>query len=144
MRYQWSEIKTIEELKTNKFSIVKEQILSDLGLKGIISIKSYDSLLKFIIFITKYCEYSQLETKEEDKYFKSTLHKLAFMLENYNPVFDEFLGIKDIHYVDDIKAKEWRNEFQKIFHPDTVLCEFNTTNISNTINSIYNRMVGRI
>lgn len=89
------------------------------------------------------------ETVDKDDncgYFKSEKHKFAFMLiRNEQAVFDEDLGIKKKHYIDKEAAKEWKMKYIKMFHPDKNLDDngIDFDAVTQKINKIYNRMVGK-
>jgi hypothetical protein len=58
-----------------------------------------------------------LET-EHTSYFRSRKHEMAFYFKINNVVFDKNLGIKRIHLVNLEKARELKNYYLGIFHPD--------------------------
>ncbi len=132
------------ETKKNKVKFLdfKKFIMNELDLNGIISFKNRNAILTFIIQIQALEHKCQPINMKHD-FFITEKHKLAFMLLNYNPVFDKELGIKRLHYLDKDKAREWRNRYIKIFHPDKGDDEQLTNEVSSMINLLYNRMVGK-
>ena len=81
-----------------------------------------------------------------DEFFITKKKKIAFLLKNNEKgVFDEELGIKRKHYVDEKAAKEWRSKLITEFHPDKnqIDTSLNYNEIVNCINKIYKRMVGK-
>lgn len=125
----------------NDFDILKVDVIKDSDLKGILSIESADDLVKIIKAFRKASINSP-----EDKYFKSEKHKISFMLlKHEGSVFDEELGIKKKHYINKEAAKEWKQKYQSIYHPDKNVddCSIDYMEVMSKINKIYNRMVGK-
>ncbi|GBC62613.1 hypothetical protein DENIS_3585 [Desulfonema ishimotonii] len=125
----------------SEYDKLKVDVLSDTGLEKILSIKTSDDLVDVIEAFKK-----ATNKYNNDKYFKSEKHKLAFMiLKHQGNIFDEDLGIKKKHYVDKDAAKEWKKKYQAIFHPDKNInddsIEYNE--VMQKINKIFNRMVGK-
>ncbi|WP_323939738.1 hypothetical protein [Aeromonas caviae] len=90
---------------------------------------------------------SNILSSENDysKYFKSKEHELAFYLKINNQAFDKYLGIKKIHMIDVRKAKELKNEYLRIFHPDRkkgVDNGLNYDDICADISTIFHRVSG--
>lgn len=67
------------------------------------------------------------------------------ILNNQKGIFDEELGIKKKHYIDAVAAKEWKKEYQAIFHPDKNTNDktIDYDEVMQKINKIYNRMSGK-
>lgn len=125
----------------NDFDILKVDVIKDTDLKGILSIESADDLVKIIKAFKKASINSA-----EDKYFKSEKHKIGFMLlKHEGSVFDEELGIKKKHYINKEAAKEWKQKYQSIYHPDKNVGDssIDYEEVMSKINKIYNRMVGK-
>lgn len=81
-----------------------------------------------------------------EKFFITEKKKLAFLLKKHEQgVFDAELGIKKKHYIDKTAAKEWKLKLTKEFHPDKNLGDtsLDYDEITQCINKIYNRMVGK-
>jgi len=138
-KYSWLSMDSIE-LEDN-FQEMCKVIPKDLDLDGILTIGSIEDLYKVV---NSYRETVSFYSK--DKYFITEKRKLAFLLKKHEKgIFDEELGIKKKHYIDKNAAKEWRIKFSKDFHPDKnqgdVTLDFDE--ISQCINKIYNRMVGK-
>ncbi|WOG27656.1 hypothetical protein [Endozoicomonas sp. 8E] len=66
-------------------------------------------------------------------------------MNNQKGIFDEELGIKKKHYIDAVAAKEWKKEYQAIFHPDKNTNDktIDYDEVMQKINKIYNRMSGK-
>jgi hypothetical protein len=82
----------------------------------------------------------------DEIFFRTEKTKLAFLLKKHvKGVFDEELGIKKKHYIDKTAAKEWKTKLLKEFHPDKNLKNesLDFDEITQCINKIYNRMVGK-
>jgi hypothetical protein len=85
--------------------------------------------------------------KSQNQFFHSDLHELAFYINlhdtNFLEVANKKLNIKRLHYVDKKRAKEWRNNLLKTFHPDKNQNNlFDYDEITQNINNIYTRMIG--
>ncbi|SDX98526.1 J domain-containing protein [Pseudomonas sp. NFACC08-1] len=81
-----------------------------------------------------------------DQYFWTKKRKLAFLLtHNQMGVFDQELGIKRLHYVDEDVAKAWRAKLASEFHPDKNQGDtsIDYAEIMSCINRMYKRMVGK-
>ncbi|OON93215.1 MAG: hypothetical protein ATN31_06875 [Candidatus Epulonipiscioides saccharophilum] len=91
----------------------------------------------------KKTEVKKVEEKEANKFFISDLHEQAYKLINYNSIYDTDLGITRLHYLSADKAKEWRNQYIKMFHPDQKQNIDMLEEIAGAINKIYRRMVGK-
>lgn len=59
-----------------------------------------------------------LSETEHTDYFRSREHEIAFYFKVNNAFFDKNLGIKKIHVVNLGKAKELKNFYLRMFHPD--------------------------
>lgn len=59
-----------------------------------------------------------LKSTEYSKHFKSREQEIAFYFKVNNAIFDKHLGIKKIHATDPRKAKELKNAYLRMFHPD--------------------------
>ncbi|OSA95247.1 UNVERIFIED_ORG: hypothetical protein B2H93_06040 [Clostridium botulinum] len=139
-KYEWINTESEEALKKDfKFKDICNIVLSDLNLIGVISIRKFSSLFKFIQALKKLKDENIVSN---DKFFISSEHKIAFMLLYYNKQFNVELGITQRHYVDKNKAKEWRNKYIKIFHTDLGNRFEQQEEIVSSINTIYKRMVG--
>lgn len=124
-----------------KFDLLKEEVILDTGLDGLLTINSVEDLIKIIKAFKKIAK-----KDSEDNYFKSERHKLAFMiLKHEGNTFDEELGIKKKHYIDKVIAKEWKQKYQSIFHPDNNINDdsIDYGEVMQRINKIFNRMVGK-
>ncbi|UYM18233.1 hypothetical protein [Endozoicomonas euniceicola] len=124
-----------------KYDEIREHILNDKELSDVLSIKTKKDLLKVI---EAFCGVSSL--KNEDAFFKSEKHKLAFMIINHQGTFfDKELGIKKKHYLDKKMANEWKKKYQSIFHPDKNIDDnlLDYEMIMQKINKIYSRMLGK-
>ncbi len=64
------------------------------------------------------------------------------MFTHYNPIYDEDLGVTRLYYLSKDKAREWRNKYIKLFHPDQGHNTDFAEEVAMAINKIYNRMVG--
>lgn len=139
-KYDWLKINSEEELRQKfKFREIYEIVLGDLKLKGILTIRGFSNLFKII----KALETFKKENIEYiDDFFISEEHKIAFMLLNYNPSFNNDLEITRLHYLNKDKAKEWRNKYIKMFHTDLGNKFPQQEEISASINTLYKRMVG--
>ncbi|MBO2693170.1 hypothetical protein I6M59_15705 [Shewanella algae] len=125
----------------NDFDIIKNDVIEDTELKGVLSIESADDLVRIIKAFKK-----ASISSSEDKYFKSEKHKIGFMLlKHEGSVFDEELGIKKKHYLNKEVAKEWKQKYQSIYHPDKNVGDssIDYAEVTSKINKIYNRMVGK-
>ena len=125
----------------NDFNTIKMDVIKNTGLEGIISIASADDLVRVIKAFKKASINST-----EDKYFKSEKHKISFMLlKHEGSFFDEELGIKKKHYIDEEAAKEWKQKYQSIYHPDKNRGDksIDYEGVMSKINKIYSRMVGK-
>lgn len=132
----WINFNSEEKLRSEfKFNQIKKTVLRDINLENSVTINGYKNLLIFIRILRG-------EYEEEDPYFKSKLHRSAFMLTHYNSSFDKELGISRLHYVDIDTAKQWRNKYIKMFHPDNSTFLDINNEISSSINKLYKRMVG--
>lgn len=139
-KYEWINIDSEEALKRDfKFKDICDVVLSDLNLLGVVSIRTFSNLFKFITALNKLKKES---VEYNGKFFISEEHKIAFMLLYYNKQFNDELGITQRHYVDRDKAKEWRNKYIKIFHTDLGTRFEQQEEIVSSINTIYKRMVG--
>jgi formyltetrahydrofolate synthetase len=138
--FKWFNITSEKELRDNyKFNEISEEVLLDLNLKGVIKIKGFSNLYKFIDSIKKF---KVKNVEQSDDYFKSEEHKIAFMLLYYDKKFNSELGITQRHFLDKEKAKEWRNKYMKLFHPDKGKKFKDQDQIASAITTIYKRMVG--
>lgn len=82
---------------------------------------------------------------EYSGYFQSREHELAFYFKINNVIFDKPLGIKKIHLTDANKAKELRNSYLRIFHPDrkgTTENGLNYNEICADIEATFHRVSG--
>lgn len=139
-KYSWLCIETEEDLRKRfKFKELKSIVLSDLGLQDVIKISTFSNLFRVIKALSSFKK-EKIDTKSE--FFISKEHELGFMLLNYHKDFNSTLGISHRHYVDKRKAKEWRNEYIKIFHTDHGVRFPRQEEIVSSINQIYKRMVG--
>ncbi|MDR5892819.1 hypothetical protein QC820_08305 [Halomonas mongoliensis] len=130
-----------EEKIRDRYDKLKKDVLFDTGLENLLTIQKPDDLVKVIIAFRK-----AAKNYDEDKYFKSRKHKLGFMiLKHQGNIFDEELGIKKKHYVDEDAAKEWKKQYQSMFHPDKNLNDesIDYEEIMQKINKIFSRMVGK-
>ncbi|AZZ75292.1 hypothetical protein CCX46_09060 [Pseudomonas sp. RU47] len=59
-----------------------------------------------------------LADTEYSRYFKTREQEIAFYFKVNNMIFDKCLGIKKIHMTDMRKAKELKNAYLRMFHPD--------------------------
>lgn len=59
-----------------------------------------------------------LKDTEYSRYFKNREQEIAFYFKVNNVFFDRCLGIKKIHATDPRKAKELKNAYLRMFHPD--------------------------
>lgn len=123
-----------------KYKRIKEDVLLDTGLENLITIETPDHLLKLINSFKKVTS-----GNSEERYFKSTKHKLGFMLLNHQGnIFDEELGIKKKHYLNKEAAKEWMRKYQSIFNCDKNINDesMDYNEITKKINKIFSQMVG--
>lgn len=115
-----------------------EEIKINLNEYEFLNINSPDDLVSLKDFILK-----QLN----DGCFKSERHKLAYLLSKYESgAFNDELGIKRRHFVDEKLAKRWLGQMQAKFHPDKnqdIKSDINFTEVSEGINRAYGEMVGR-
>lgn len=84
-----------------------------------------------------------LADSENTSYFQSKKHEIAFYFKMNNVNFDKYLGIKKIHMTDLSKAKELKNSYIRIFHPDSNVnstSELNFTEICQDINNTFHRV----
>lgn len=63
-------------------------------------------------------KFDPLKETENTKYFRSKEHEIAFYFKMNIKDFDLHLGIKQVHAVDVKKARELKNTYLRIFHPD--------------------------
>ncbi|MDQ7091173.1 MAG: hypothetical protein Q9M50_11130 [Methylococcales bacterium] len=138
-KYFWLSVPE-SDLK-NKYDSLKDEVINDTDLKGLLNIETKDNLLKVVKAFQKILKY-----QSDEQFFKSEKHKFAFLiLKHQGNIFDEELGIKKKHYIDKNAAKEWKTKFQKIFHPDKNIGDnsLDYDEVMQKINKIYNRMVGK-
>ncbi len=132
--------------KTNiRFADFKARMLAELKLTGVIAIRNKSCMLTLILQLQYFISNIKSE-KSNSEFFVSEKHKLAYMFIHYNACFNEELGIKRVHYIDKDKAKLWRNQYIKLFHPDQLDQHFahqHAADIANSITQIYHRMVGK-
>lgn len=124
-----------------KYNQIRKNILNDKSLSDVLSIKTKSDFLKVI---EAFYKISLLNN--EDAFFKSEKHKLAFMILNHQgTIFDEELDIKKKHYLDKKTADEWKRKHQSIFHPDKNIDDdsLDYEVIMQKINKIHSRMVGK-
>ncbi|MHB9840956.1 hypothetical protein Q8F57_039750 [Paraburkholderia terrae] len=89
-------------------------------------------------------------------FFKSAKHMKAFMLLNYDPKFNNELGIGRKCFVDKGAAKVWMGKMQKEFHPDGSIDkqeqksnqegpaeDYSLDEVSQAINALYAKMTGK-
>jgi hypothetical protein len=139
-KYSWLSMNNIE--LEEKFLDLHTKIVKELGLEGILKIDTKEDLYKVVNSYKKHPEYYS-----KDSFFISERHKLVFLLTKHKKgIFDEELGIKKKHYIDNSVAKEWKNKYIKMFHPDKNIDDkmFNYGEVTQCINKIYNRMVGNV
>ena len=125
-----------------KYDEIRENILNDKSLSDVLSIKTKTDFLKVIEVFHKIALWNN-----EDTFFKSEKHKLAFMIINHQgAIFDKELGIKKKHYLDKKAANEWKRKYQIIFHPDKNIDDesLDYEMIMQKINKIYSQMVGKV
>ncbi|RBB33554.1 hypothetical protein DPV79_34395 [Burkholderia reimsis] len=92
----------------------------------------------------------------EAGFFKSGKHMKAFMLLNYDPKFNNELGISRKCFVDKDSAKSWMGKMQKEFHPDASIDrqkekasqegsaqDYSLDEVSQAINVLYKKMTGK-
>lgn len=124
-----------------KYDEIRESILNDNSLSSVLSINTKTDFLKVIDAF-----YKIALLNNDDVFFKSEKHKLAFMIINHQgTLFDNELGIKKKHYVDKKTANEWKKKYQSIFHPDKNIDDdsLDYEMIMQRINKIHSRMVGK-
>lgn len=63
-------------------------------------------------------KFDPLKETENTKYFQSKEHEIAFYFKMNIKDFDLHLGIKQVHAKDVKKAKELKNLYLRMFHPD--------------------------
>lgn len=123
-----------------KFDEIRRNILNDNSLSNVLSIKTKADFLKVVEAF-----YKIALPDNEDVFFKSEKHKLAFMIINHQgTIFDKELGIKKKHYLDKKTASAWKGEYQSLFHPDKNIGDnsLDYEMIMQKINKIHSRMVG--
>ena len=82
---------------------------------------------------------------EHTDYFRSREHEIAFYFKINNVIFDAKLGIKKMHLVDLEKARELRNYYLRMFHPDRKVTNdsgLNYDEVCADINATFHRVSG--
>lgn len=78
-------------------------------------------------------------------YFKSREHEIAFYFKTNSSIFDKYLGIKKIHMIDKSKAKELKNSYLRLFHPDRkkgINTDLDYDDVCADINATFHRISG--
>lgn len=86
-----------------------------------------------------------LKNTEYSRYFKNREQEIAFYFKINNVIFDKCLGIKKIHMTDMRKAKELKNAYLRMFHPDRKGHDetgLNYDEISADIDATFHRVSG--
>lgn len=86
-----------------------------------------------------------LKNTEYSNYFKNREQEIAFYFKINNVIFDKYLGIKKIHMTDMRKAKELKNAYLRMFHPDRKAQDesgVNYNEISADIDATFHRVSG--
>lgn len=139
----WLSIEDELQISTEKeFISIKEQLINDTGLAGLVQISTRTELIKTIHAFKK----AKFTQATEDEFFISQKHKIAFLiLKHEGSLFDQELGITRKHYMNKDLALSWKVQLLKEFHPDRDPDKlFKTSDeVTQKVNLIYNRMVGK-
>jgi hypothetical protein len=116
---------SIEEL-----AIIINEFMQPFSIKAV----TYSELTKAINFVKENINFSEKIFCSREKEY------LFYLIHLEGEQRNKFLGIKDVHYEDKEKAKNWYREIVKYIHPDKNK-DPDANKAFVTLNKIYNQMI---